>query len=130
MDKSFPPECRTARLLCAVDFDGVVHDDALGFYDGTCYAEPVTGAKLALQKLSERFDIVIFTAKARPGRPLVDGRTGSEIVWDWLARYEMADSVVDVTAEKPRAYMYIDNRGYRFESWVKTLGFMEKTFLI
>jgi hypothetical protein len=31
-----------------------------------------------------------------------------------------------VTAEKPRAELYIDDNGYRFENWNNTLEFINK----
>jgi len=35
-----------------IDFDGVIHKNSKGFYDGTVYDKPVSGAKEALEKIS------------------------------------------------------------------------------
>ena len=55
--------------------------------------------------------------KAKPDRGLVDGKTGIELVWEWLKKHDMDNFVTKVTAEKPRAKAYIDDKGFRFTSW-------------
>ena len=37
-----------------VDFDGVIHKNSKGFFDGTVYDDPVEGIKDLLEKLSEK----------------------------------------------------------------------------
>ena len=37
----------------AIDFDGVIHKNTKGFYDGTVYDEPVEGAIEAIKSLSQ-----------------------------------------------------------------------------
>lgn len=103
----------------AIDFDGVIHTNSKGFHDGTVYDPPMPGTYESLRKLSEEYDIVIFTAKAKPDRVLVNGKTGIELIWEWLEKYDMAKFVKEVTAEKPRAVQYIDDRAYHFTSWEK-----------
>ena len=61
----------------------------------------------------------IFTAKAKPDRGLVNGKTGTQLIWEWLKKHEMDEFVTKVTAEKPRAVAYIDDKGVKFESWKK-----------
>lgn len=111
----------------AIDFDGVIHTFDKGFHDGTCYGEPVEGALEAVRALSKRFRIIVFTAKAKPDRPLVNGKTGTELVREWLIKYGISDCVVEITSEKPRAVLYIDDNGYRFERWEDTLNFIQTT---
>lgn len=108
----------------AIDFDGVIHKNSKGFYDGTVYDEPIEGALEAIKKLSQQYEIVIFTAKAKPDRPLVNGKTGSELIWDWLKKYDIQQYIKKVTSEKPRAVLYIDDKGIRFESWTQTLNIL------
>lgn len=105
----------------AIDFDGVIHKNSKGFYDGTVYDEPIEGAIEAIKELSKKYEIVIFTAKAKPDRPLVNGKTGAELIWDWLEKYNIQQYIKKVTSEKPRAVFYIDDKGIKFESWVQTL---------
>ena len=76
--------------------------------------------------LSKKFNIILFTAKAKPSRPLVNGKTGTELVWEWLKKYGIDHCVKDVTSEKPRSFLYIDDNGYRFENWKDTLEFMKR----
>jgi ribonucleotide monophosphatase NagD (HAD superfamily) len=109
----------------AIDFDGVIHKNSKGFYDGTVYDPPIEGAIETIKKLSEKYTIVIFTAKVKPDRPLVNGKTGTQLVEEWLKKYDVFQYVDYVTAEKPRAILYIDDNGYRHTNWVDTLKFME-----
>jgi len=105
----------------AIDFDGVIHKNSKGFHDGTVYDEPIEGALEAIKELSQKYEIVIFTAKAKPDRPLVNGKTGSELIWDWLEKHNIQQYIKKVTSEKPRAIFYIDDKGIRFKSWSQTL---------
>ena len=111
-----PPGFEGELKNIAVDFDGVIHTFDKGWFDGTCYGKPIEGSLDALEKLSEKWNIVIFTAKGRPDRPLVNGKTGIELVWEWLEKYDVAKYVDDVTWEKPRAEYYIDDKGVHFDN--------------
>lgn len=109
----------------AVDFDGVIHKNSRGFYDGTIYDDPVKDTELFLSMLSEEYNIIIYTCKARPDRPLIEGKTGKELIWEWLEKHGLAKYVHDVTHEKPRAMLYIDDKGLCFESWEKVWEFIQ-----
>ena len=98
----------------------------MGYLDGSCYGEPIEGSLEAVRMLSKKFNIILFTAKAKPSRPLVNGKTGTELVWEWLKKYGIDHCVKDVTSEKPRSFLYIDDNGYRFENWKDTLEFMKR----
>ena len=111
----------------AIDFDGVIHKNSKGFYDGTVYDEPIKGALEAIKELSQKYEIVIFTAKAKLDRPLVNGKTGAELVWDWLEKYNIQQYIKKVTSEKPRAIAYIDDKGIQFKSWGDTLKQINET---
>lgn len=123
----FPPGKEADSMNLAIDFDGVIHTFDKGFHDGTCYGEPIEGALEAVRALSKRFRIIVFTAKAKPDRPLVNGKTGTELVREWLIKYGISDCVAEITSEKPRAVLYIDDNGYRFERWEDTLNFIQTT---
>lgn len=120
----FPTGFASEANNLAIDFDGVIHDDYLGFHDGTCYGLPLEGSLEAIKELSKSFKIIIFTAKAKPNRPLVDGKTGAELVIDWLTKYNILKYVSEVTSEKPRAFLYIDDNAYRFTNWKNALEFV------
>lgn len=121
IEKDFPPGFEGDAKNIAIDFDGVVHNFDKGFHDGTCYGEPLDGSLDALKTLSNDYNIIIFTAKAKPNRPLVNGKTGTELVKDWLKKHNVLQYVKEVTAEKPRAMIYIDDKGYYFTNWSDTL---------
>jgi len=104
------------NTLC-IDFDGVIHDHNLGFHDGTIYGDPIKGSLESLKKLSNKYKIIIFTCKANPNRPLVNGKTGAELVWEWLEKYKVSQYVNKVTAIKPVASAYIDDKAIKFENW-------------
>lgn len=117
-----PPGFENELKNIAIDFDGVIHNFDKGWYDGTCYGEPIEGSLEALKKISEKWNIIIFTAKARPDRPLVNGKTGIELVEEWLEKYDISQYVDDITWEKPRAEYYIDDKGIKFDyNWTEIL---------
>jgi len=122
----FPPGFEDESNNLCIDFDGVIHSAHLGYYDGTIYGYPLAGSLEAIRELSKQYRIIIFTAKAKPSRPLVNGKTGTELVWEWLEKHGIADCIVGVTAEKPRGFLYIDDNGYRFENWDDTLTYVKE----
>ena len=121
-----PPGFENELNNVAIDFDGVIHNFDKGWHDGTCYGEPLPCSINAIKSLSKKYNIIIFTAKAKKNRPLVNGKTGVELVKEWLEKYGLIDFVSEITSEKPRAKIYIDDNGYRFESWEKTLNDIEE----
>lgn len=126
MANFYPPGFENEKLNLAIDFDGVIHNADKGWHDGTCYGEPLPGALEAIKNLSSKYSIVIFTAKCKPNRPLVNGKTGAELVHEWLLKHNVMQYVSSITSEKPRAELYIDDNGYRFENWNDTIEFINK----
>jgi len=109
----------------AIDFDGVIHKNSKGFFDGTVYDDPIEGSLDSIKKISQKFDIIIFTAKASKDRPLINGKTGKEHVVDWLKENGFYQYIKNVVIEKPRAILYIDDKGYKFNNWVETINFVD-----
>ena len=106
----------------AIDFDGVIHKNSKGFFDGTVYDPPIEGSIDAIKWFyNQGLEIIIFTAKVKKDRPLVNGKSGEELIWEWLKDYKIDSYIKSITSEKPRAICYIDDRGIRFESWKQTL---------
>ena len=122
---NFPPGFENEAHNIGIDFDGVIHNMDKGFYDGTCYGDPIPGALEAIKSLSKDYTIIVYTAKALPSRPLINGKTGTELVWEWLEKYNVSQYVKEVTSIKPRAFLYIDDNGYRFNDWDSTLNFVK-----
>ena len=101
----------------AIDFDGVIHKNSKGFFDGTVYDEPIDGVKDALEQLSKKYKIVIFTCKVKPDRPLINGKTGKELIDAWLSKHILLHYISEITCEKPRASYYIDDKAIHFTNW-------------
>ena len=113
-EHSYPDE----KINVGIDFDGVIHKNSKGYYDGTIYDVPIDGTAAALEKLADNYTLIVYTCKAKSDRGLVNGKTGTELVWEWLKKYDLAKFVSKVTAEKPRAVFYIDDKAIRFDgSW-------------
>jgi len=106
----------------AIDFDGVIHKNSKGFYDGTIYDEPIDGSYEALKSLSKNYNLIIFSAKARTDRPLINNKTGVELIWEWLEKYNMKQFILEVVSEKPRALYYIDDKAIHFTNWNNILN--------
>ena len=109
------------KNVIAVDFDGVIHKSSKGFYDGTIYDEPVEGTKKGLEYLSKSYKLVVYTCKANPDRPLIDGKTGTELIWEWMEKYDLSKYISDVFYSKPNAKYYIDDKAICFIDWNQIL---------
>ena len=117
-----PPNCQQDKNNIAIDFDGVIHDFNKGYHDGTCYGDPLPGALDAIKTLSEKYNIIIFSSKCLPDRPLVNGLNGKQLIVDWLKKYNVLKYIRDVTHFKCRAQVYIDDKAIRFTSWKDIIG--------
>jgi histidinol phosphatase-like enzyme len=105
----------------AIDFDGVIHKSSKSFYDGTIYDDPVDGVEEALKQLSRDYTLIIYTCKANPERPLINSKTGTELIWDWLRKYELDSYIDDIVYGKPNAKYYIDDKAICFIDWNQIL---------
>jgi hypothetical protein len=103
----------------ALDFDGVIHEyvspwtDTLEIHD-----KPVAGAFEFIRTcFSEGLGIAIHTSRANDVR-------AAKSIQSWLLMHGLESSYVErmtITASKPSALVYIDDRGYRFEGHWPTL---------
>lgn len=121
-EHSYPDEL----INIGIDFDGVIHKNSKGYYDGTIYDDPIEGVKESLEQLSEKYTLIIYTTKAKPDRGLINGRRTIELIWEWLNKYDLAKYISKVTSEKPRAVVYIDDKAVRFNNWTDCMN--ELTF--
>lgn len=90
------------KRVC-VDFDGVLNEYK-GYNGPAKLYEPKKGVKEFLKKLSEQYNVVVFTA-----RPL-------EQVVDWLVKYGLLGFIHKVTDVKEPAMVYLDDRAVRFDN--------------
>lgn len=117
-EHSYPDE----TVQIGIDFDGVIHANSKGYYDGTIYDDPIPGSYEGLKTLSEKYTLILFTTKARPDRGLINGRSTVELIWEWLHKHDLAQFISKVTSEKPRAVVYIDDKAVRFNAWAECIS--------
>jgi hypothetical protein len=85
------------------------------------------GALDSIEHLSKAgYTLVIYTCKANPSRPLVNNKTGIELVWEWLKLNNVSQYIADVTYIKPNALCYVDDKGIRFNNWQQTINQIEE----
>jgi len=125
-EHSYPDE----TINIGVDFDGVIHRCSKGYYDGTIYDPPIEGSYECLERLSKNYRVIIYSTKARADRGLVNGKSGIELIWEWLEKHDMSQFVSKVTAEKPRAVCYIDDKAISFNNWQECMAEMEDKGLL
>jgi hypothetical protein len=110
----------TKPILC-IDFDGVVHSYTSGWHGATIIPDPpVPGALEWLQGAQELFDVCIYSSRSKhPG--------GIEAMQEWfefhsaLLGYAKVAFMEKLTfsAEKPAAFLTIDDRAICFQGWDK-----------
>ena len=98
------------RYTIAVDFDGVIHSYTSPWEAAHIIPDPpVAGAIDWLNEISQHFNVVIFTTRG-------DTTRGQIAVRKWLERHGfMCPPGMEITAVKPAALVYIDDRAWRFE---------------
>lgn len=97
------------RYTIAVDFDGVLHSYTSPWVDAETIPDPpVSGAIDWLNDITHDLDVVIFTTRGKT-------EAGRLAVRSWLEDRGYNGPRLTVTAEKPPALAYLDDRAYRFE---------------
>ena len=104
----------------AIDFDGTIADDS----NFPIIGEPKKGVKEAIDKLSEKYEIVIDscrTSRVFKKSPVYQKRIDEMI--GWLNENKIKYDRINMGDEgKVLAEAYIDNRAIRFEdNWDKIL---------
>ncbi len=89
------------KYTILIDLDGVLNE-----YNGNYqsdYIPPILdGAKEFLEKISQKFEIKLFTTRNRL------------LASKWLIKYKIDRYISDVTNIKEPALYYIDDRGIKF----------------
>lgn len=92
----------------AVDFDGVIHSYTSPWVSADVIPDPpVPGAIDWLNEMVGKFKIIIFTTRGKT-------REGQDAVALYLNKHGFVGGFV-VTAEKPPALIYLDDRAVRFD---------------
>lgn len=106
------------KLILCIDFDGTVHE----------YSSPWTSPEVIsdhmidgfcewAEEAAKHFRLVIYSARSTD----VDGRRAmalwfvEEIRWWEVRTGQTATFTLEFAHEKPKAFMMIDDRGFRFE---------------
>ena len=89
-----------------LDFDGVLHSYE-SWKGADVFDPPVPGAQLFVSQLIELgYEVIVQSTRA-------ETTEGWDAMVAWPAKHDF--SPIAVTHVKPKAVLYVDNRGYRFE---------------
>ncbi|WP_444909192.1 hypothetical protein [Microbulbifer sp. TRSA005] len=87
-----------------------------GFHDGTIYGKPIKDTVKILKDLSENFNLIVFSCKCNPDRPLVNEKTAKELIEEWLKDKGMLKYIREITFEKTNVVAYFDDKAIKFEN--------------
>lgn len=108
--------------VVAMDFDGVIHRDPVWKGIGIVEGAPVRGVPEAIKSLVRSgYKICVFTCRARE-------REGFKAVVHWLTANGLIEYIDSVTAQKPVAKCYIDDRCIPFTGNAESLVSNVQTF--
>jgi len=107
----------------AIDFDGVIHRYSKGWNDGSIYDEPIPGCREAMQSLSEKYHIIIFST--RNYNRVINGKCQLNQVEEmkaWLDKHNIVYNGIHTQPTKPLCKLFVDDNAYRFEGdWQQCL---------
>lgn len=99
-------------MRLAIDWDNTIQDRK-NPVTGKRFGPPLLGAQEAIEELAERgLEIVIHSCTATEP-------SGVRLIEEWMEAYDIPFSAV--TAIKPEADLYIDDKGLHFTNWDRTL---------
>ncbi len=105
-----------------IDFDGVINSYKSGFKGPAVLPDPpVEGAIDFLKKASKVFKITIFSTRAEDEKAITAMR-------DWLKKYGLPEgeaNAIKITDRKPKATLYIDDRGWQFQGYFPDLEYIK-----
>jgi hypothetical protein len=102
------------KPIIGLDFDGVIHDYKHGWQDGRIYGEPTVGFFEWAQSAFPLFQLIIHSSRAKT-------REGRDAMMAWLIEkaeaqgYSAVAGMFTIAAEKPPAFITIDDRAIRFD---------------
>lgn len=100
--------------VIAIDFDGVIHRYQEGWLGTEPTDIPMPGVESALKKLkAEGWEIVIMSSRDK------------KFIEPWLKKYNLDQYFDSIHNDKIPATIYVDDRGFRFESWEQTIEIIE-----
>jgi hypothetical protein len=99
-----PPQGKP--ILC-LDFDGVIHRYSKGWQDGEIYDPPVEGFKEWAEQACDYFRLVVYSSRSKQLDGIDDMR-------EWMEKYDIPTAWFEFAAEKPAAFLTIDDRALTF----------------
>lgn len=116
------PQYLDTEHTIGIDFDGPIHKNSKGYFDGTIYDKPTKGVESAFKQLKKMgFYLIVYSTKTRPDRIFADGRTGTDHIRMWLEKNNLIKYIKSISCYKPPAKYYIDDNAIYFLTWKKTL---------
>jgi hypothetical protein len=102
-------------ILC-IDFDGVIHGYSKGWQDGSIYDPIVPGFLPWAEQAQKQFRLVIYSSRSA-------SEAGRLAMGNWLAeqlrRWHGEPIAFEMAAEKPPAFLTIDDRAICFQgNWM------------
>ena len=116
-----------SKKTIVFDFDGVIHKGYDGWRDGSIYGEIDYELLYFIKELLKDYYVVI--SSNRPAEQIVEYlNNDSNISLDFEVfkkdlknnMYWNKENIIGVTNEKAVGILYIDDRGYRYDKYVKT----------
>ena len=107
------------RPTIALDFDGVIHSYASGWLGETVIEGPTDGAREAVAAIrAQGYRVDVYSTRAA-------SESGRVAIIEWLQANGI--EVDGVSAEKPKALLYVDDRAHRFNgSWTEIVALTTK----
>ena len=113
--------------IIAIDFDGVIHRAKRGYCSGKIYDKPNKRARRSMAYLVARgARVIIFTCRLSVRSPHYEYQRREIIGWlrknhfYWLHHYH------EITALKPRADIFIENKAIQFYNWGDTMNVLRE----
>lgn len=109
-----------------IDLDGVI---CCNKKENESYSDlkPLPGAVKSLNQFKKYGHyIIIYTSRHMGTCQSNEGKIVANLfyLYKWLKKYKIPYDEIKIG--KPRAEIYIDDRGYRYENWEKTLKYVNK----
>ena len=109
-------ECvENCKKTVCLDFDGVVYSYESGWQDEAYYLPdpPVQNTRWAVARLREDFKVVIHSTRSSTEK-------GRKAIAEWLKKHDIV--VDDIVEHKPVAFIYVDDRGLKFDgNWSRSV---------
>lgn len=106
----------TKPTLC-IDFDGVIHRYSNGWQNGVIYDEITDGFLDWAAEAQKYFNLVVYSSRSSDPRLLADMRNWllGKCTTYMLEHPDVLELDFEFSAEKPAAFITIDDRAIRFD---------------